>query len=85
MTVLKTVLGDYPETAPIKSGALTLSGAELAFTDYPRPYHGAFKPMVNEQAFDISEMAIVTLLIARSFGRPLHLLPAVMLGQKVPA
>ena len=37
--------------------------------------------MVREQAFDVSEMAIVSYLQAKSHGKPLVLLPAVMMGR----
>jgi 4,5-dihydroxyphthalate decarboxylase len=42
------------------------------------PANKGFKPMVREQAFDVSEMAIVTYLIAKSFGKPMVLLPNVV-------
>jgi len=37
--------------------------------------------MVREQAFDVSEMAIVTYLMAKSFGKPMVLLPTVVLAR----
>ncbi len=37
--------------------------------------------MVRELAFDVCEMAIVTYLMAKAHGKPLVLLPAVMLGR----
>ena len=37
--------------------------------------------MVRETAYDVSEMAIVTYLQAKSYGKPLVLLPCVMLGR----
>jgi 4,5-dihydroxyphthalate decarboxylase len=37
--------------------------------------------MVREQAFDVSEMAIVTYLMAKSFGKPMVLLPAVVMAR----
>jgi 4,5-dihydroxyphthalate decarboxylase len=40
-----------------------------------------FKAMVRRQEFDVAEMAIVTYLIAKSFGKPMVLLPAVMTGR----
>lgn len=39
------------------------------------PIHRAFAPMAREQAFDVSEMAIVTALQALAYGKPLLLLP----------
>lgn len=79
--VIKAVLGNYPEITPIKTGALSMTRAAFDFTEYPAPYHGAFKPMVNHLAYDLSEMAIVTHIIAKSYHRPVHLLPVVMLGR----
>src|ERR1700743_2137051 len=37
--------------------------------------------MVREGAFDVSEMAIVTYLMAKSFGKPMVLLPDVVLAR----
>jgi 4,5-dihydroxyphthalate decarboxylase len=37
--------------------------------------------MVREQAFDVSEMAIVTYLMAKSFGKPMVLLPCVVMAR----
>ena len=38
----------------------------------------AFAPMVREQLFDVSEMAIATFLQAKAYGKPLVLLPVVL-------
>ena len=38
-------------------------------------------PMAREQKFDLSEMAIVTYLQAKAYGKPLMLLPATMMGR----
>ena len=37
--------------------------------------------MVREQAFDVAEMAIVTYLMAKSFGKPMVLLPSVVVAR----
>ena len=37
--------------------------------------------MAQDQKFDVSEMAIVTYLLARAYGKPIVLLPAVMFGR----
>jgi len=50
------------------------------FADYS-PTNKGFKPMVREQAFDVSEMAIVTFLMAKSFGKPMVLLPDVVVAR----
>ncbi len=78
--VLRTVLGTYPHTAPLKQGAIASPRVALDFVDI-RPTYKAFKSMVREQQFDVCEMAIVTALQARAFAKPLVLLPAVMFGR----
>jgi 4,5-dihydroxyphthalate decarboxylase len=77
---LRTVLGNYPHTLPLKRGEIQSSAVRLDFVDV-KPTHLAFKPMVRELAYDVSEMAIVTFLVAKAYGKPLALLPAVMLGR----
>src|SRR5437660_7152596 len=77
---LRTVLGDYPHTLPLKRGQVTSADVALEFVDV-KPTNRAFKPMVREQQFDVCEMAIVTYLQARAYGKPLALLPAAMLGR----
>src|SRR5215207_8430760 len=80
VATLRTVLGTYPHTAPLKRGEIASPAITLEFADI-KPTHKAFKPMVRELAFDVCEMAIVTYLQARAHGKPLSLLPAVMLGR----
>jgi len=77
---LRTALGNYPHTAGLKSGAITAPGVALEFEDV-KPVNRAFAPMAREQRFDVSEMAIVTYLLARAYDKPLVLLPAVMYGR----
>jgi 4,5-dihydroxyphthalate decarboxylase len=77
---LRTVLGNYPHTLPLTRGEIRSGAARLEFVDV-KPTHLAFKPMVRELAFDVCEMAIVTFLMAKAYGKPLALLPAVMLGR----
>jgi 4,5-dihydroxyphthalate decarboxylase len=80
MRHLRTLLGDYPHTAALKNSTITSDRVALDFVSYS-PTNKGFKPMVREQAFDVSEMAIVTYLIAKSFDKPMVLLPAVMMGR----
>ena len=77
---LRTLLGDHPGTAALKSGALRSDLVEFDFIDYS-PTNKGFKPMVREAAFDVSEMAIVTYLMAKSFDKPMVLLPDVMMAR----
>src|ERR1700760_1033797 len=77
---LRTLLGDHPGTGALKKGAIKSDMVTLDFVDYS-PTHKGFKPMVREQAFDVSEMAIVTYLMAKSFGKPMVLLPDVVVAR----
>jgi 4,5-dihydroxyphthalate decarboxylase len=76
-STLRAVLATSPLSAPIKSGELGSPRVTFDFVDVS-PVHKAFAPMVREQSFDLSELAIVTGLQAIAFGRPLILLPAVV-------
>jgi 4,5-dihydroxyphthalate decarboxylase len=77
---LRTLLGDHACTAALKEGSLQSDLVTLDFADYS-PTHKGFKPMVREQAFDVSEMAIVTYLMAKSFHKPMVLLPIVVMAR----
>ena len=77
---LKTLLGDYPVTRALKEGRVRSASLEFEFADVKFP-HTAFKRVVRDLEFDVAEIAIVTFLMAKSFGKPLRLLPAVMFGR----
>src|SRR5437660_11868120 len=77
---LRTLLGDHPGTAALKNGSIKSDLVTLDFADYS-PTHTGFKPMVREQAFDVSEMAIVTYLMAKSLGKPMVLLLSVVMAR----
>ena len=77
---LRTLLGDYPGTAALKDGSIKSDLVTLDFVEYS-PANKGFKPMVREQAFDVSEMAIVTYLMAKSLGKPMVLLPHVVVAR----
>jgi 4,5-dihydroxyphthalate decarboxylase len=77
---LRTLLGDHPCTAALKNGSIKSDLVDFDFVEVS-PTNKGFKPMVREQAFDVSEMAIVTYLMAKSVGRPMVLLPNVVLAR----
>jgi 4,5-dihydroxyphthalate decarboxylase len=77
---LRTLLGDHPGTAALKNGSIKSELVAFDFVDYS-PTNKGFKPMVREQAFDVSEMAIVTHLMAKSAGKPMVLLPNVVVAR----
>jgi len=77
---LKTLLGDYPVTQALKSGRVASSLVQFDYADVKVP-HTAFKRVVRDLEFDVAEIAIVTFLMAKAFGKPYVLLPAVMFGR----
>jgi 4,5-dihydroxyphthalate decarboxylase len=77
---LRIALGDYPHTLALKNKAIGSERVAFDFVEI-KPVYKAFGPMVRERAFDVSEMAIVTYLQAKAYGKPLVLLPAVMMGR----
>jgi 4,5-dihydroxyphthalate decarboxylase len=77
---LRTLLADYPHTLPLKTGAVASERVAFDFKEV-KPIFAGFKAMVRNREFDVSEMAIVTYLIAKSFNKPMVLLPAVMTGR----
>ena len=77
---LRTLLGDHACTAALKNGSIKSNLVEFEFADYS-PTHKGFKPMVREGAFDVSELAIVTYLMAKNFDKPMVLLPDVVMAR----
>jgi 4,5-dihydroxyphthalate decarboxylase len=77
---LKTLLGDYPVTKALKEGRVASELVEFDYADV-KPPHAGFKRVVRDLEFDVAEIAIVTFLMAKSFGKPYVLLPAVMFGR----
>lgn len=79
MTRLTVALRRYPHTGPLLDGALKVPGCELHFPGI-EPIHRAFAPMVRELRYDVSELALVTLLQAVEAGVPVAALPVVLHG-----
>ena len=77
---LPTLLGDYPVTRALRRGEITSPVVRLAFADV-KSAAGGFKRAVRGLEFDVAELAIVTFLLAKAHGKPLVLLPAVVLGR----
>jgi 4,5-dihydroxyphthalate decarboxylase len=75
--ILRTALKTYPHTSAIKSGELADPRVQLDFVPVD-PIYRAFAPMARQQTYDVSEMAIVTYLQAKAYGKPLVLLPTVV-------
>ena len=65
---LSVAIGNYPHTAAFKSGEIA---SPLFAFDFPeiKPVNRAFAPMARERRFDVSEMAIATVLQAIASGK----------------
>ena len=80
LVTLPTLLGEYPGTRALRRGDVKSSVVELKFADV-RSAASAFKRVVRDLEFEVAELAIVTFLLAKAHGKPLVLLPAVVLGR----
>ena len=80
VTTLRTNLADYPQTKAIRDGRVT---SDLVTLDIcgPDQAHNGFKAMLRENRFDAGELAIVTYLQAKAYGKPYVALPAPISGR----
>jgi len=72
---LRALLGNYPNTRALRQGELRSARVAFDFADVKAPSR-AFKDVVRDLAFDVAELAIITFLQAKAYGKPLVLLPA---------
>ncbi|HET7766293.1 MAG TPA: phosphate ABC transporter substrate-binding protein [Burkholderiales bacterium] len=77
---VRMLLGDYPLTQALKKGELKSGAVALEFADV-KTVSTAFKRVVRNLEFDCSELAVVTFLMAKAYGKPLSLLPAVVMAR----
>ncbi|NYH15033.1 phosphate ABC transporter substrate-binding protein [Paraburkholderia bryophila] len=77
---LRTNLADYVVTKAMKDGRVSSDIVNLDFCG-PTPAHNGFKAMVRENRFDAGELAIVTFLQAKAYGKPYVLLPTPISGR----
>ena len=73
-------LGNYPNTAAIKSGAVR---SDLVAFDFPevKVANRGFKPIVRELKYDVGELAIGTYLQAKAYDKPYVLIPATVMAR----
>src|SRR5689334_3896680 len=76
---VRMLLGDYPITQALKRGELKSSGG-LEFADV-KTVSTAFKRVVRDLEFECAELAVVTFLMAKAYGKPLSLVPAVVMAR----
>jgi len=77
---LQTLLASYPNTVAVKNGELRSPLVNFMFADV-KTANKFFKAVVREQKFDLAELAIVTFLQAKAYGKPYTLMPAVIVAR----
>ncbi|MBO0750533.1 MAG: hypothetical protein J2P53_00360 [Bradyrhizobiaceae bacterium] len=77
---LFTLMGSYPNAMALKEGRIRSDLVDFEFADV-KVSNTAFKPLVREAKFDLAEVAIVTFLQARHYGKPYVLIPATVVGR----
>jgi 4,5-dihydroxyphthalate decarboxylase len=77
---LRTNLADYPVTMAMKDGRVRSDIVELEFCG-PETAHNGFKDMLRRGVYDCGELAIVTYLQAKAFGKPYVTLPVPVSGR----
>lgn len=77
---LQAMFGSYPNTQALKKDEIRSPLLSFAFADV-KVANQFFKPLVREQRFDVSELAIVTYLQAKTYGKPYVLLPAAVVSR----
>jgi len=68
---LRTNLGNHDHVKPLRDGRVSSPRLSLQFVDYDSLPKG-FRAMVRGDELDVSEMAVVTHLLAHHFGRPIR-------------
>ena len=77
------MVGNYPNTAALKSGQLHSDLVDFDFAEV-KVANNHFKQIVREAKYDLGELAIATYLQAKSFDKP-YVLHSGRAGQPRPA
>jgi 4,5-dihydroxyphthalate decarboxylase len=77
---LRMMLGNYPNTKALKSGAVRSDLIDFDFVEV-KVANNLFKQVVRDARYDVAELAIVTYLQAKAYGKPYVLLPAVVVSR----
>ena len=67
-TVLRTAVGNYGHTTPLKDGTVSSDSFGMEHIEVS-PVTSIFRRMVRELEFDVAEMALSTYLCARAHGK----------------
>jgi 4,5-dihydroxyphthalate decarboxylase len=74
------MLGNYPNTATLKSGKRHSDLVDFDFAEV-KVANNLFKQIVREAKYDVGELAIATYLQAKSYNKAYVLLPAVLVSR----
>lgn len=74
---MKVAIGTYEHTKALKDGSVSSPDLSLEFVEVS-PITQAFRQMAMQQAYDISEMALVTYMLARVYDKPIIGLPIIL-------
>jgi 4,5-dihydroxyphthalate decarboxylase len=77
---LHTLLAANANTRALRSGELRSPLLNFAFANV-KTVNREFKALVREQKFDLAEVAIVTFLQAKAYGKPYVLMPAAVVAR----
>src|SRR6202012_6142551 len=77
---LHTMLGTYATTKALKSGAIHSDLVDFDFAEV-KVANNLFTQVVREARYDVAELAIVTYLQAKAYGKPYVLVPAVVVSR----
>src|SRR5207248_10931390 len=74
---MQIAIGTYDHTKALKDGSVSAPGLSFDFVEVS-PITRAFRQMAVDQAYDVSEMALVTYMLARVYDKPIVGLPIVL-------
>ena len=77
---LFSLLGTHPGTEALRAGRVSSPLVAFEYADV-KVINTQFKAMVRDLKYDFGELAIVTFLQGREYGKPYVLLPATILGR----
>ncbi|HEX3487059.1 MAG TPA: hypothetical protein VHT51_18535 [Micropepsaceae bacterium] len=78
--VLHSLLGNHPNTKALKSGKVASPLVTFDYFDV-KVANTQFKALVRDAKYDFGELAMVTFLQAKHYGKPYVLLPATIVGR----
>jgi 4,5-dihydroxyphthalate decarboxylase len=74
---MQIAIGTYDHTRALKDGSVSSPDIAFDFVEVS-PITRAFRGMAAEQAYDVSEMALATYMLARVYDKPIVGLPIVL-------